>query len=234
MRQHIVDVFTTRLFRGNQAAVCLPEQWPDDELMKHIARENNFSETAFAMPTHTGAGDAPEYRLRWFTPAAEIDFCGHATLGTAYVLHRFVCPDAERIVFHTKVGALTVHVHDGMFDMDFPAYQLHEVSVTPKMTAAISVEPRYAFLNRDLMLVLDDAQQVREITVDIDTAAQLDWLCLALTAPGRDIDGTRYDCVSRVFAPKMGIAEDPVTGSSHCMIAPYWSERLHKTTLRAW
>lgn len=109
MRQYIVDVFTTRLFRSNQAAVCLPEQWPDDELMKHIARENNFSETAFAVPTHTGAGDAPEYRLRWFTPAAEIDFCGHATLGTAYVLHRFVCPDATSTVRGTTASHACSH-----------------------------------------------------------------------------------------------------------------------------
>lgn len=235
MRQYIVDAFTNQLFHGNQAAVCVMNSWPQDDLMQSIARENNFSETAFVVRMSTNDDTAsPEFRLRWFTPAAEIDFCGHATLGTAYALHRFVCPESPRIVFHTAAGMLTIDVNGDVFDMDFPSYPLNEVPVTAEMVEAIGVRPRQAFLARDLMLVLDNAEQVIDLKPDFDAVAQLDGAGVAVTASDATLDGRHYDCVSRFFAPELDVPEDPVTGSAHCMIAPYWSERLGKQTLHAW
>ena len=223
MKQYVVDAFTEHLFSGNQAAVCLPERWPSDELMQKIAIENNFSETAFAVREEDGA-----YRLRWFTPGGEIDFCGHATLGAAFVISRYVEPDKKQIVFRTQVGELPMEVGDKLLKMDFPAYQLREIPVTGAMVEAIGVRPREAYLDRDLLLVLDSAHAVVKLKPDMDKVRELDGLLLAVTAQGED-----YDCVSRVFAPKLSVPEDPVTGSAHCMIAPYWSHRLRKNRLTA-
>lgn len=223
MKQYIVDAFAETVFSGNQAAVCVTDAPLPDDLMQKIAAENNFSETAFAVPE----GDA--CRLRWFTPGGEIDFCGHATLGTAYVLHRFYQPDAGSLRFLTMHGTLTVQFTSERIEMDFPAYPLREIPVTPEMTAAIGVQPVQAYAARDLMLVLDSEEAVRTLTPDPEKLMQLDGLCIAVTAQGE-----QYDCVSRVFAPKMKIPEDPVTGSTHCLIAPYWAERLGKTALTAY
>ena len=223
MKQYIVDAFAETVFSGNQAAVCVTDAPLPDDLMQKIAVENNFSETAFAVPEN-GA-----YRLRWFTPGGEIDFCGHATLGTAYVLHRFYQPDAESLRFLTMHGALTVQFTGSRIEMDFPAYPRNEIPVTPAMTAAIGVQPEQAYQARDLMLVLDSEDAVRNCMPDPEKLMQLDGLCIAVTAQGE-----QYDCVSRVFAPKMKINEDPVTGSTHCLIAPYWAERLGKTALTAY
>ena len=223
MKQYIVDAFAETVFSGNQAAVCVTDVPLSDDLMQKIAVENNFSETAFAVPEDNA------YRLRWFTPGGEIDFCGHATLGTAYVLHRFYHPDAESLRFLTMHGELTVKFDGSRIEMDFPAYPLREIPVTPDMTAAIGVQPIQAFAARDLMLVLDSEAAVRTLTPDPEKLMQLDGLCIAVTARGEE-----FDCVSRVFVPKMQIPEDPVTGSTHCLIAPYWAERLGKTTLTAY
>ena len=223
MKQYIVDAFAEQVFTGNPAAVCVTDQPLPDDLMRHIAIENNFSETAFAVPEENA------YRLRWFTPGGEIDFCGHATLGTAYVLHRFYQPETAELRFRTMHGELTVHISGCRIEMDFPAYPLKEVPVTPEMTAAIGMQPVQAFQARDLMLVLDSEAAVRSCTPDSGKLMRLDGLCVAVTA-----QGTEYDCVSRVFVPKMKIPEDPVTGSTHCLIAPYWAERLGKTELTAY
>ena len=223
MKQYIADAFAEQVFAGNQAAVCEMERPLPDALMQKIAVENNFSETAFAVPE----GDA--YRLRWFTPGGEIDFCGHATLGTAYVLHRFYHPEAEALRFLTQHGELTVHFSGDLTEMDFPAYPLREVPVTRAMTDALGVQPVQAFQARDLMLVLDSEAAVRACSPDPEKLMRLDGLCIAVTAQGEE-----YDCVSRVFVPKMKIPEDPVTGSAHCLIVPYWAERLGKTTLTAY
>ncbi len=223
MKQYIADAFAETVFAGNQAAVCVTDAPLPDDLMQKIAVENNLPETAFAVPE----GDA--YRLRWFTPGGEIDFCGHATLGTAYVLHRFYRPDAGSLRFLTMHGALTVQFTGERIEMDFPAYPLREIPVTPAMTAAIGVQPVQAYAARDLMLVLDSEEAVRTLTPDPEKLMQLDGLCIAVTARG-----STFDCVSRVFAPKMKIPEDPVTGSTHCLIAPYWAERLGKRELTAY
>ena len=222
MRQYIVDAFTDTLFHGNQAAVCIMNRWISDGLMLHIAQENNFSETAFAVKE----GDS--YHLRWFTPAAEIDFCGHATLGTAFVLFNFYEKGASRIVFTTQAGELTVEKQDNFYTMDFPAYRCQKREVTDAMEAALGVRPQEAYCDRDLMLVLENAEQVRKLCPDRDRLKELEGLCIVVTAPS---DSAEYDCVSRVFVPELPMLEDPVTGSSHCMIAPYWGNRLHKDRL---
>lgn len=220
MKQYIVDAFTDKLFSGNQAAVCVMDEWISDALMQNIAIENNLSETAFVV--QEGAG----YHLRWFTPGGEIDFCGHATLATAFVLFTYHCKDAESIHFHTQVGSLVVKHRSDLFEMDFPVYRLNPVAVTEEMEIALGVRPKEAYLDRDLLLVLDNEEAVKQLHPDIEKLEQLPGLCIGVTARGAD-----YDCVSRVFAPKLKIAEDPVTGSTHCMIIPFWAERLGKKEL---
>ena len=222
MKQYIVDAFTDTLFKGNQAAVCVMTSWPDDQLMQNIARENNFSETAFTVK------EGNIYHLRWFTPGGEVDFCGHATLGTSYVLFNFYETEAGKITYLTKVGELSVERKDSLYVMDFPAYHLNRVEVTDKMTEAIGIKPLEAYLDRDLLLVLPKADDVRNLRFDLNRISELDGLTLAVTAPS---DTEEYDSISRVFVPKLNVNEDPVTGSSHCMIAPYWSRRLGKNKL---
>ena len=220
MKQYIVDAFTDTLFQGNQAAVCVMDHWIADDLMQNIAKENRFSETAFTVKE----GDV--YHLRWFTPGGEIDFCGHATLGTAYVLFRFYEKEAEEIRFQTQAGILTIRKDNDTFIMDFPAYHCHPVPVTEEMKEAIGADVLEAYLDRDLLLVLQDENTVMHLCPDQKKMEKLDGLLVAVTAKG-----TEYDCVSRIFAPKTGVEEDPVTGSAHCMITPYWCNRLGKDHL---
>lgn len=222
MKQYIVDAFTNKIFSGNQAAVCVLENWIDDELMQNIATENNFSETAFAVAENNG------YHLRWFTPAGEIDFCGHATLGTAFVILNYYLQNEKSIRFFTRVGEIIVNRKNDVFEMNFPAYNLNEIPVTNEMVNAIGVKPIEAYLDRDLLLVLDSEESVRGLTPNQEKMKRLDGLCIAVTAQGKD-----FDCVSRVFAPELDVIEDPVTGSTHCMIAPYWADKLGKTDITA-
>ena len=222
LKQYVVDAFTDQVFHGNPAAVCVADHALPDELMQQIAIENNLSETAF--PVKEGNG----YHLRWFTPGGEIDLCGHATLATAWVLLHFYEPEAQRITFRTLSGELTVTRQGEQYAMDFPAYALHPVPVTPAMTAALGAEPKEAWMGRDLLCVFDDPSLVENMAPDQEKLLDLDGLLTHVTAPGRD-----EDCVSRSFAPKCAIAEDPVCGSGHCHIAPYWVERLGKDTLHA-
>lgn len=223
MKQYIVDAFTEELFHGNQAAVCVLEQWPSEVLMMDITRENNFSETAFTVKESDG------YRLRWFTPGGEVDLCGHATLATAFVLFNFYEKEAERITFHTLSGDLFIGRRGGGIVMDFPAYQLNPIPVTDLMEEALGARPREAFFDRDMLLVYDDEAIVREMKPDFAKVEQLEGLGVTVTAPGAS-----HDCVSRYFAPKIKIDEDPVTGSVHCLIAPYWAKRLGKDSIDAY
>ncbi len=222
MKQFIVDAFTDQLFAGNPAAVCLLDEFPSDELMQNIARENNLSETAFAVKL----GD--KYKLRWFTPKCEIDFCGHATLGTAYVILCRYDIDSSRVEFETRNGILSVSRKGELFEMNFPAYRYRRVPVTSEMEAALGIRPIDAVLSRDLLMVLDNEDAVKKLTPDFDRLAKLDGLIQAVTARG-----SQFDCVSRVFAPQLDVIEDPVTGSTHCLIAPYWSAKLGKSELNA-
>lgn len=217
-----VDAFAEKLFEGNPAAVCVMDEWPDDALMQSIAVENNLSETAFTVCE----GDV--WRLRWFTPGGEIDLCGHATLGTAFVLSNYFVPGCERLVFNTLSGELAVECRGGIYELDFPAYDLRPVSVTEAMQRAIGKPVKAAWMARDLVCELESADDVVSAEVDQALVRELDGLLLHITAAGAD-----YDCVSRSFAPKLAVAEDPVCGSGHCHIAPLWSGRLGKRTLRA-
>ena len=223
MKQYIVDAFTDKIFSGNQAAVCVMDFWPPESLMKNIARENNFSETAFAVK------EGRDYRLRWFTPKAEVDLCGHATLASAYVVLRFY-ESSESVTFKTQSGVLTVRRHNDMYAMDFPAYELKPIPVSGTMREAIGVMPECAYMGRDMLFVMSSEEQVIDCVPDLAKVEALDGLLLHITARGHD--GT--DCVSRSFAPKLGISEDPVCGSGHCHIVPYWSERLGRKDITAY
>lgn len=212
MKQYIVDAFTDNVFGGNQAAVCVLDEWPTDSLMQNIAKENNFSETAFAVREENG------YRLRRFTPGGEIDFCGHATLGASFVILNYYEKGKSEVTFVTQVGKLTVKRQGDVYEMDFPAYSLQRTNVTDQMEGALGVRPLEAYIDRDLLVVLPDAASVEGLDPDQDKMKDLPGLLVAVTAPA-DRDG--YDCVSRVFTPKLSMPEDPVTGSTHCMITPY-------------
>lgn len=223
MKQYVVDAFTDEVFHGNPAAICILEQWPSEELMMNITLENNYSETAFAVKE----GDS--YRLRWFTPGGEIDLCGHATLACAFVLLNYYLPGKESVTFQTLSGELTVKKHGDLFEMDFPAYELVSVPVTSEMIEAIGAAPREAYMGRDLLCVFDDAATIGSLDPDQAKVADLDGLLLHVTAKG-----TEVDCVSRSFAPKCNVEEDPVCGSGHCHIAPYWAKKLEKPDLIAY
>ncbi|MBQ7170365.1 MAG: PhzF family phenazine biosynthesis protein [Synergistaceae bacterium] len=223
MKQYIVDAFTDEIFSGNPAAVCVMDSWLGENLMMNIARENNFSETAFVVRAEE------KYRLRWFTPGGEIDLCGHATLASAYVVMRFY-DDADTVTFSTMSGDLTVMRHDDLYAMDFPAYDLKPVPVTENMTAAIGTEPVCAYIGRDLLCVLADEGGVRRCVPDMDKVKELDGLLLHITARGNG----GADCVSRSFAPKLGVTEDPVCGSGHCHIVPYWAGVLGRNDITAY
>ena len=223
MKQYVVDAFTDRVFHGNQAAVCVLDEWPREELMMNITRENNFSETAFAVK----AGE--KWHLRWFTPGGEIDLCGHATLGTAFVLLNYYEKDAQQVVFTTMSGDLIVTRKGELYEMEFPAYDLKKVDVTAAMEDALGAPVKEAYIARDLLCVVDSEQTVRELTPDLEKIKQIDGLLVHVTARGRD-----EDCVSRSFAPKLSVAEDPVCGSGHCHIIPYWADLLGKNELVAY
>ena len=224
MKQYIVDAFTDRVFSGNPRAVCVMDSWPDVELMKSIARENNLSETAFTVKKDDGL-----YHLRWFTPGDEVDLCGHATLGTAFVILTYYEPERDSVSFDTLSGRLTVTRKGDLFEMDFPSYDLKEVPVTEDMVLATGAVPVKAYMGRDLLCVYDDEEIIRRMEPDQDAIMKLDGLLLHVTAKGKD-----YDCVSRSFAPKLAIAEDPVCGSGHCHIVPYWSRTLGRKDVTAY
>ena len=217
MRQYVVDAFTDSVFHGNQAAVCVFEKWPSEELMMNITRENNFSETAFTVK------EGEKWHLRWFTPGGEIDLCGHATLGTAFVLFNFYEKEADKVVFTTLSVELIVTRKGTLYEMEFPAYELRQTTVTTVMEEALGVSIKEAYIARDLVCVLDDEQAIWGLNPDLEIIKQIDGLLLHVTAKGE-----KEDCVSRSFGPKLNIPEDPVCGSGHCHIIPYWADMLGK------
>ncbi|MDR3563043.1 MAG: PhzF family phenazine biosynthesis protein [Negativicutes bacterium] len=222
MKYYVVDAFADQIFEGNPAGVCVLAEWLSDSLMQKIAMENNLSETAFAVKE--GAG----YCLRWFTPGGEIELCGHATLATSYVIANFVEPDATIIRFQTLSGQLVVTKKGELYEMDFPSYELTPTPVTDAIAQALHVRPVECYRGRDLLCVMEDESQVFAAKPDQSKLLELDGLLVHITAKGME-----YDCVSRSFAPKCGIAEDPVCGSGHCHIIPFWANRLGKNTLVA-
>ncbi len=224
MRQYVVDAFTKDVFHGNPAAVCVMESWLPDSIMQSIAIENSLSETAFVVK------EDGRYHIRWFTPGKEVDLCGHATLGSSYVLSRFYDPEAETLVFSSLSGELRVRRNGDLFEMDFPSRMPEPVSFTERMRQAIGGLDAEAFLDRDLMLVLDDERLVRDFQPDHSAIAAVEeGMGLFITAPSGE-----YDFVSRTFFPKIKVNEDPVCGSAHCNLIPYWSGRLQKNVMRAY
>lgn len=223
MKQYVVDAFTDKVFKGNPAAICILEQWLSDDLMINIAAENNLSETAFAVK------EGDRYRLRWFTLAGEIDLCGHATLACSYVLFNYYEKDSSCITFDTLSGDLTIQRHGNLYEMCFPAYALRPVDVTEQMAEAIGTTPKAAYMGRDLLCVLKSAEEVCSVTPDLEKIRALDGLLLHITAAGEKVD-----CVSRTFAPKCNFPEDPVCGSGHCHIVPYWAKALQKDSIVAY
>ncbi|HEY8924031.1 MAG TPA: PhzF family phenazine biosynthesis protein [Polyangia bacterium] len=219
-----VDAFTTRAFAGNPAAVFPLPAWLPDPVMQAIAGENNLSETAFFVPEGDGFG------LRWFTPTHEVDLCGHATLASAFVVFDVLEPARERIAFTTRSGVLTVERAGKHLVMDFPSIPPSPLPAAPAaLAAALGAAPVATLGARSLVAVFEDAEAVRRLRPDLGAVAALDWPGVIVTAPG---DG-EADFVSRFFAPRLGVPEDPVTGSAHCTLAPYWGGRLGKSVLRA-
>ena len=223
MKQYIVDAFTDKPFAGNPAAVCVMEKWPSEASMMKLAMENNLSETAFIVKEDEG------YHLRWFTPGSEIELCGHATLASAFVILNFVEPGSSSVSFNTLSGVLTVDRKGDLYEMDFPTYELKEIPVTDDMEKAFGVRPVKAVLGLDLVCVFEKEDQVRDMEPDQSMLMKIEGRLQNATAAGSEVD-----CVSRSFAPKVAIAEDPVCGSAHCQIADYWSQVLGKKEILAY
>lgn len=223
MKQYIVDAFTDKPFAGNPAAVCVMDRWPSESSMMKLAMENNLSETAFIVKEEEG------YHLRWFTPGNEVELCGHATLASSFVILNFVEPGSTSVRFNTFSGVLTVNRKGDLYEMDFPTYELKEISVTDDMEKAFGVRPVKAVLGLDLVCVFETEEQVREMTPDQNLLTKIEGRIQNATAAGSDAD-----CVSRSFCPKLAIAEDPVCGSAHCQIADYWSQVLGKKEILAY
>ncbi len=223
MKQYIVDAFTDKPFSGNPAAVCVMDTWPSEEAMMKLAMENNLSETAFIVKEDKG------YHLRWFTPGTEVELCGHATLASAFVILNYYEPESNEVQFSTLSGILTVKKKDFLYEMDFPTYELKEIPVTDEMEKAFGVRPIKALLGMDLICVFETEEQVRKMQPDQAGLMKIEGRLQNATAAGKDVD-----CVSRSFAPKVAVPEDPVCGSAHCQIADYWSEELGKTKIHAY
>lgn len=223
MKQYVVDAFSEKVFGGNPAAICVMDAWLPEETMMSITIENNLSETAFTVK------EGDKYKLRWFTPGGEIDLCGHATLACAYVVMNYVETDLETVTFSTMSGDLIVNKNGDLYELDFPAYDLKPVEITDAMVDAMGARPTEAYMGRDLLCLFDDEKTVRELKPDMDKLKKIDGLLLHVTAAGKDVD-----CVSRSFAPKLNIIEDPVCGSGHCHIAPYWINKLNKDSIVAY
>jgi len=223
IRQYQVDAFATRVFEGNPAAVCLLDSWLDDSLLQAIAQENNLSETAFFVPAPTG------FELRWFTPVDEVDLCGHATLATAYVIFEKLGYDKAVIAFATRSGDLFVKRRGDRLQMDFPACPPAACGIPETLVRGLGgARPIEVLADADYMAVFANEAAIRAIRPDHTLLSQLDLRGVIITAPGDDVD-----FVSRFFAPRLGVPEDPVTGSAHCELAPYWAGRLGKNTLSA-
>lgn len=224
-----VDAFATELFGGNPAAVCPTETWLSDDVMQALAAENNLSETAFVVPDDSGAAD---YGLRWFTPTSEVAMCGHATLASAWVLFNVITPDVDVVTFTTPSGILTVTRGPGdLITMDFPQCTLKPAPHPDDLHRALG-GPAMDFCtasNGMRLAVLGSVEAVRTLKPNLNAVAKMGDFGLIVTAKGEG----DVDFVSRFFAPQVGIAEDPVTGSAHTVLAPYWAKRLKKETFTA-
>lgn len=218
-----IDAFTDRVFAGNPAAVCPLDKWLPDETMQNIAMENNLAETAFYVIENGN------YHIRWFTPKVEVDLCGHATLATAYVLFNHKHFKGDKISFNSKSGILTVSRDGDLLTMDFPTDTIEEVKLSPELTDGFNIKPVKAFKGKtDFMLIYENEEQIRLLTPDMRLVELIPARGIIVTAPGNNVD-----FVSRFFAPQVNIPEDPVTGSAHTTLIPYWWALLKKTEMNA-
>lgn len=223
MKYFVVDVFTDTIFKGNPAGVCLLDEWAESSLMQQIAFENNLSETAFLVEQDG------YYDLRWFTPEIEIDLCGHATLGSAFVLMNYVEPNIMQVKFHTKSGVLTVSRDGDEFTMDFPARKPIPCTAPSVLEKALGCKVLETLGAHDLLVLVDSAQTVLDLEPDFTLLKEItEYMGIIVTARGDDCD-----FVSRFFVPNAGINEDPVTGSSHCSLIPFWSGILGRKEMQA-
>ena len=219
---YIVNAFTREPFGGNPAGVCPLDAWLPEATMQAIAKENGLSETAFFVKRES------HYDLRWFTPAVEVDLCGHATLASAHVLWAHCGFGGTRLEFHTKSGPLFVTRRDSRYELDFPAQVGEAVPAPTGLARALGMEPLEVIATDDLLVVAQDAALVASLQPDFGALGRLDARGVIVTAAG-----TECDFVSRFFGPGVGVDEDPVTGSAHCKLVPYWAERLGKSELHA-
>ncbi|MBV1869833.1 MAG: PhzF family phenazine biosynthesis protein [Gammaproteobacteria bacterium] len=217
-----IDAFTDRVFGGNPAAVIVLDVWLDDAIMQRIALENNLSETVFVVLSDSGN------QIRWFTPTIEVDLCGHATLAAAYVLFNYDYISGSTVNFQSKSGVLSVESNGDLLSLDFPSRPATNIVDLKCLHRALGIEPLEAFQSRDTMAVFSSQEEIEAISPDFELVKNIDTFAIIVTAPGNDCD-----FVSRFFAPAAGVLEDPVTGSAHCTLAPYWANRLNKESLVA-
>jgi predicted PhzF superfamily epimerase YddE/YHI9 len=217
-----IDAFTERPFSGNPAGVCLLDRWVRDAVLQQIAEENNLSETAFLV------GSGEEWELRWFTPTVEVDLCGHATLAAAFVIFTELGHRGASVRFRTSSGVLGASSENGVLMMDFPSRPGQPCAGPAGLISGLGHIPREVRKSRDFLAVLGSEDEVRSLEPDLPQLATLDCLGIIATARGSDVD-----FVSRFFAPRVGVPEDPVTGSAHCTLIPYWAEKLGKTQMVA-
>jgi PhzF family phenazine biosynthesis protein len=218
-----VDAFAENVFEGNPAAVVPLDDWLPDEVLQNIALENNLSETAFFVPGENG------FKIRWFTPLAEVDLCGHATLATSHVLFKHLNYEQDEIHFESRSGILKVTKDNGHMVMNFPSSKVEAKYIPPVLKTAFNVHPVKCFVGReDLLLVFNSEKDIQKLKPDFISIADATNRGLICTAKSEE-----YDFVSRFFAPSVGIDEDPVTGSAHTMLIPYWAKQLNKTSLVA-
>jgi len=218
-----IDAFTSRLFAGNPAAVVILDEWLPDHVLAAVAAENNLSETAFVIPRADQA-----VPLRWFTPTIEVDLCGHATLAAAHVLLNHYFHAVDTVKFATRSGELSVARQRGLLCMDFPAMPPQPIEINDALASALGAWPRVALAARDVLAIFDCEEDIRSLQPDFPAIAALDAFAIIASAPGHEVD-----FVSRFFAPRAGVAEDPVTGSAHCTLTPYWAAKLGKPRLLA-
>ena len=222
-----LDAFADAVFAGNPAAVCPLDTWPDAALMQAIAAENNLAETAFFVPA--GADAAHDFDIRWFTPTVEVALCGHATLASAAVIFRRLGFAGDTIRFRAQGGDLVAHRHAERIALDFPAWPSTAIDVPAALSRALGAPPRECLSGTYMVAAYATAGEVAALAPDMAAVTALDVPAIVATAPGEG----GIDFVSRFFAPRLGVPEDPVTGSAHCQLVPYWAGRLDRTALSA-
>ena len=218
-----VDAFTSNIFEGNPAAVCPLKEWINENTMQNIAQENNLSETAFFVRRDNN------FEIRWFTPLAELDLAGHPTLASAHIILKELSIDLDKLIFRTKINdTLNVTRNDNKYLMDFPSREPEIDNNIDQITEALGSKPKELYRHRDAVAVFDTEEEVKSIYPNMEKLKNLEYPAVIVTARGNNVD-----FVSRNFAPKLGIPEDPVTGSAHCELIPYWSKVLNKKELLA-